>query len=489
MSDAYAHDHSSGDSSINGVIMQLIISFIMTVVFVTVFNTLRNTPLGKPVYSPRIINIPEESPPYCESVIEWFKSLFKYDNSFILDNISLDSGRVLMNFYKMGIFVCLISSLIICPILTSLDYYSHNEEFIIRPLNNTLNSTISENSSSTTNLNSRNFSLNRRLVPLNIKEDENYYYYTFSKREGEGEGEGEGEIEGTLDDPSLNSSYIDNNTEIIKTGLNMSIDVFSISNVPDNSKVLIAHAVCCYLYSFLVMFFLWWNYKIYKEYYQENIKKGGVIRTRAIKSEILQSKTIMIRNLPNGLQDKTKLMDWFNSLKVGKVQDIHIIRGINSKLASAVLKRTKVLNNLEKAYLSYKNNIDKNAHEKNFVQRFIEKKVLKKFPNALNNLFGSSDEPEDPDPEVQKMKKLRKLRPHHFAGKLYPLEGKFVDSISTYERELKELTEEIIELRKDHNNENSRAFSAFVTFKDARAAQIVTQLKLYSSDNTNTMQC
>jgi len=46
------------DSSIKGVVMQIVLSGVMTIVFITIFVILRNTPLGKPVYSPRIINIP-----------------------------------------------------------------------------------------------------------------------------------------------------------------------------------------------------------------------------------------------------------------------------------------------------------------------------------------------------------------------------------------------------------------------------------------------
>ncbi|ORY33670.1 DUF221-domain-containing protein [Neocallimastix californiae] len=476
----YTDNWDVQDSSINGVIMQLLMSAVMTIVFVTIFILLRNTSFGKPVYSPRILNIPEESPPFCEKAIDWLKSLFTFNNSFILDNISLDAV-MLMNFYKMGIYVCLIGTIIICPILTTLDYYSHNEEFIVKSVNatNSTNENLSENT-----LNSRSITYGL-LTPLNIEEDEEYYYYTFSKRQVE---DGSNE----LTDPNLDSNdyNLTNGTELVATGLNMSIQVFSIANVPNDSSVLIAHSVCCYLYSFVVMFFLWKNYRLFTQYYQENIKKGGIIRTRAIKSEVLQAKTVMIRNLPINLQDRNTLIEWFNNLKVGKVEDIHVIREINQKLATAVKKRESTLYSLEKAYLSYKNNIDKNAQEKNFIQRFIEKKVLKKFPNALNNLFNPpSNADEEKDPEIQKKIQLRKLRPHHFAGTLYPLEGKFVDSISTYEENLIKYTKEIEELRKAEVDDKSRVFTAFVTFKDTRAAHIVSQLNLYTSDNRNTMLC
>jgi len=58
MSDIAVESYDNVDSSIGGVVMQLVLSAVMTTVFVTVFIVLRNTPLGKPVYSPRIINIP-----------------------------------------------------------------------------------------------------------------------------------------------------------------------------------------------------------------------------------------------------------------------------------------------------------------------------------------------------------------------------------------------------------------------------------------------
>jgi len=54
----YSSNWEVKDSSINGVIMQLLLSAVMTMVFASVFIILRNTWLGKPVYSPRIINIP-----------------------------------------------------------------------------------------------------------------------------------------------------------------------------------------------------------------------------------------------------------------------------------------------------------------------------------------------------------------------------------------------------------------------------------------------
>jgi len=54
----YTDNWDVQDSSINGVIMQLLMSAVMTIVFVTIFILLRNTSFGKPVYSPRILNIP-----------------------------------------------------------------------------------------------------------------------------------------------------------------------------------------------------------------------------------------------------------------------------------------------------------------------------------------------------------------------------------------------------------------------------------------------
>jgi len=396
-----------------------------------------------------------------------------------------------MNFYRMGIYVCLFGSLIICPILTSLDYYSHHENLITRVVNGTSNNT------ETNSLNGRSLeytSLHDLSQLATIEEDEYNLYFTLSKRANETVDENGNLIDGENISDNLNNTNI---TEVVSTALNMSIQVFSIANVPDNSPVFIAHTVCCYLYSLLVMFFLWNNYKKYAEYYKETVKKGGLIRTRSIKTEVLQSKTVMIRNLPSNLQDKYSLIDWFNNLKVGKVEDIHIIYDYNSKLASAVIKRTNTLYSLEKAYLSYKNNIDKNAQEKNFIRRFLEKKVLKKFPNALNNLFNPGDHKNenDNDPEIQRKKELRKLRPSHFTGTLFPLNGKFVDSISTYEANLKKYTEKIIQLREEAiqkeacPDEKKRAYTAFVTFKDTRAAKIVSQLNLYTSDNKNTMLC
>lgn len=284
-----------------------------------------------------------------------------------------------------------------------------------------------------------------------------------------------------------------NNTNTTSNGTG--IQDFSIAMVPEDSSVLIAHSVCCYLFSFIVMFFLWKNYRLYARYLKENICKGGIVRTRAIKTEVLQSKTVMIRNLPTHIQDKYSLMEWFNNLKIGRVQDVHVFYEINTKLANAMAKRRDTLYNLEKAYLSYKNNIDKNAQEKNFVRRFLEKKVLKKFPNSLNNLFNPVNKENNDDPELQKKKTLRKLRPSHFTGTLFPLNGKFVDSISTYEADLEKYTNMIKELRDEEfckeatPNEKKRAFTAFVTFKDTRSAHIVSQLNLYTSNNKNTMEC
>ncbi|OUM60921.1 hypothetical protein PIROE2DRAFT_13216, partial [Piromyces sp. E2] len=400
----------------------------------------------------------------------------------------------------MGIYVCLIGSLIVCPVLTSLDYYSHHEDLITRVVNSTSN----ETNTDSPNLSGRSL-YHKNLYDLEYytgeeKEEDNYRSY-FTKREEEDQsGNPLTDENGNPIEESVNTIDTFNNTgnitEVVSTGLNMSIQVFSIANVPDNSPVFIAHSICCYFISFLIMFFLWRNYKLYSQYCKETVRKRGLIRTRAIKTEVLQSKTVMIRNLPSNLQDKYSLMDWFNNLKVGKVESIHIIYDYNSRLANAVAKRTSTLYSLEKAYLTYKNNIEKNAQEKNFVRRFIEKKVLKKFPNALNNLFNPGEAKEDnDDPELKRKKELRKLRPSHFTGTLFPVNGKFVDSISTYEADLEKYTKKIIQLREEATKKEAspdnkkRAYTAFVTFKDTRAAHIVSQLNLYTSDNKNTMLC
>ncbi|ORX59307.1 DUF221-domain-containing protein [Piromyces finnis] len=488
MSDVAVEDWEVKDSSIKGVAMQLVLSAVMTSAFVTVFIILRNTSLGKPVYSPRIINIQEESPPFSKKAIDWLKSLFKYDDSFILDNISLDAV-MLMNFYRMGIYVCLIGSLTICPILASLDYFSHTKDTLTRVVNGTQDDSNS--------LSNRSFHYDNQinLNQINMVRQEEYDVFYHFKRNNDTEDAFPNED--VDEEPTDGLDAIGNYTEEYTLGLNMSIQVFSIANVPDGSLVFIAHSACCYFFSFVVMFFLWRNYKIYAQYYKETIRKGGLIRMRAIKTEVLQSKTVMIRNIPSNLQDKYSLIDWFNNLKVGKVDDIHIIYEANAKLTNAINKRRNNLYNLEKAYLAYKKNIDKNAQEKNFIRKFIEKKVLKKFPNALNNLFnpGGNQKEEESDPEYQRKKELRKLRPSHFTGTLFPLNGKFVDSISTYEANIEKYTKQIKQLRneekekEDNKDDKKRAYTAFVTFKDTRAAHIVSQLSLYTSDNKNTMYC
>jgi len=380
-----------------------------------------------------------------------------------------------MNFYRLCLYVCLISSLTISPLLATLDYYSH-QDLDKKEVNNVDNST---NGATTLNGRSLQYYELSNLNNVTITNEDKSYYFPLVRRADE--------------TSATNEELKVNNTNTTSNGTG--IQDFSIAMVPEDSSVLIAHSVCCYLFSFIVMFFLWKNYRLYARYLKENICKGGIVRTRAIKTEVLQSKTVMIRNLPTHIQDKYSLMEWFNNLKIGRVQDVHVFYEINTKLANAMAKRRDTLYNLEKAYLSYKNNIDKNAQEKNFVRRFLEKKVLKKFPNSLNNLFNPVNKENNDDPELQKKKTLRKLRPSHFTGTLFPLNGKFVDSISTYEADLEKYTNMIKELRDEEfckeatPNEKKRAFTAFVTFKDTRSAHIVSQLNLYTSNNKNTMEC
>ncbi|ORY37990.1 DUF221-domain-containing protein [Rhizoclosmatium globosum] len=336
--------------------------------------------------------------------------------------------------------------------------------------------------------------------------------------------------------PSQSAELLRNQTQFSQLGLYQ----FSISNIPNGSNVLVAHAVFCCLVTAFTYYTLFSGFKEFAKlsstYLREDNSHGSGSRPAWRANEALQLRTVLVQNIPKKLRSGPKLTQWFSSLGIGEVEIAILDRtlvsagiagtGIGGKhqkknatvvVGKLIAERTKALNGLEKSFLLWAQNIDyakKHIHysknEKVTVDSVwwhTKQSILKTSTRFLPS-GGDGDSSMAMTSTVTQLDEetVQKLRPKvswYQRRRASPLEkahskrsGASNDAIDFYTSHLNKLTAmvrmervkalewNVMKEKEDTVEENG---SAFVTFKTQRAAQIACQVLLFSSFNRYKM--
>jgi hypothetical protein len=189
-------------------------------------------------------------------------------------------------------------------------------------------------------------------------------------------------------------------------------------------------------------------YVLYREY-NTFIRLRHEYHTTAEYRNSPRATTILVTGIPNEINSTETLNSLFGVFP-GGVKRIWLNRN-PAKLAETTAEREKAVNNLEGAVTAYIT-----QHAKDLA------KSQSKESNAENGNSPSTK------------------RPQH-SSKI-PIIGKKVDSLETYENELNNLNQQILELQKNPND-FKRLNSAFIQFNDYVGAQLAATLTIPKLNN------
>ena len=180
-------------------------------------------------------------------------------------------------------------------------------------------------------------------------------------------------------------------------------------------------------------------------------------------------RTIRLSGIPAELQEETKIKEFVESLDIGKVESVFLVRKIG-ELDEAMAARMVTLRKLEEAYVIHaaRRTVEQNLGALPVVQP----------PEPLIDHVSEEDDgsPQDanghsaPAPLPQTVRPTTTIR----FGFL-KMHSKQVDAIAYYETMLKEQDERVMELRKQHFDPTSLAF---VTMDSVAACQMAIQAVL-----------
>ncbi|KAJ3115419.1 hypothetical protein HK100_001355, partial [Physocladia obscura] len=146
----------------------------------------------------------------------------------------------------------------------------------------------------------------------------------------------------------------------------MGLFKFSISNVPNGSTWLVAHAVFVFLVTCSTFYGLFRGYKDYavlsSQYLRADNSHGSITRAAWRANEALQLRTVLIQNIPKNLRagNGGRLAQWFSELGIGEVAEavLDISADSQSTVATLLSTRTRALRSLEKAYVQWACNVE-----------------------------------------------------------------------------------------------------------------------------------
>lgn len=308
---------------------------------------------------------------------------------------------------------------------------------------------------------------------------------------------------------------------------------FTIANVQPGSKLLIAHTVFTYL---VTAIFFGWLYTTYRDYVaieNEYMREDSTMRSkRERKNELVQFRTVMVRDIPKPLRDDAKLEEYFSKLGIGEVQYAVMDRKVDPDLEDMIKEREFVLNGLENAYVEWHTRVErKRSGRKTLWETLVEAAeegwanvngkpraagaaasrngatAVPGSPSSVTGLAnggqqhqdgsdseGSGSDDGENAPLTGRSKQdgnsPESLRPKHFVGRrFWFFGGREVDSIDYYTTRFAFLNAEIDRKRKLALNDESVQYnsSGFVTFKTQRSATIASQVLLRSSINPFTI--
>jgi len=139
--------------------------------------------------------------------------------------------------------------------------------------------------------------------------------------------------------------------------LSIGLKRFSIANVPNNSNLHIIHAILIYVLTIFVCRKL---YDYYLEYlrYDYYYKKEETIKAHKERlDELIQFRTVLVQGIPPNYRTDKALKQWFIDHNIGEVENAFIMRDFDEYLIKINYKRDRALQNLERAYCIWINNI------------------------------------------------------------------------------------------------------------------------------------
>ncbi|KAJ3130937.1 hypothetical protein HK100_007136, partial [Physocladia obscura] len=146
----------------------------------------------------------------------------------------------------------------------------------------------------------------------------------------------------------------------------MGLFKFSISNVPNGSTWLIAHAVFVVFVTGSTFYGLFRGYKDYavlsSQYLRADNSHGSIARAAWRANEALQLRTVLVQNIPKALRAENgrRLAQWFAGLGIGEVAVavLDISADSQSTVATLLGARTQALQSLEKAFVQWAYNVE-----------------------------------------------------------------------------------------------------------------------------------
>ncbi|KAI8825638.1 uncharacterized protein EV422DRAFT_134538 [Fimicolochytrium jonesii] len=277
-----------------------------------------------------------------------------------------------------------------------------------------------------------------------------------------------------------------------------SLDRYSLANIPEGSPSLWAHVVCAYMVSFVAYHIMFISYREYAKLATEYIYAGsgwGNKRPPAWrKGELLQLRSVMLRNLPPELQTEESLKTYLEGLEIGSIEKVVIDRDPSNIVSKLYKQRERALKQLERAYVEWLKAIHL-ERQKRLGKRqrvFFTPGTLLRVQAAPLNLqeigldeFGM----------IRLRPKSRKRRREKVCKKKGDTSsfGAENDRIEYYSKKLTALTIKLKYLRQVGSTSHpivaetatvtTTNAAGFVTFGTQRSAQIAAQVLLHDSDS------
>lgn len=300
--------------------------------------------------------------------------------------------------------------------------------------------------------------------------------------------------------PPSPASYSPNATTPVDEPLGLSR--FTIANIPAGSSLFYVHTFFAYVVSFVVYYILYIGYGEYADLANEYlIEDSKVVKRRRSSVEIKQLRTIMITNLPDHLRKDEALKTYFESLGIGQVDSARVDRVAGNELTDLIVRREKIVVALEKAYMKWLGNVEKEESlmgvpkwkrwavylRQRGLQSWTEKQQQdENVSNEEGDAVRASPNGNTGASDLEEWVILD-ARPTHYEGGWFgtPLLGKSVDSIEFYSDELQYLTSRIRQLRSYLTDDSHSQFgtTGFVTFRQQRSAIISAQVICDSVDS------
>ncbi|KAJ3188365.1 hypothetical protein HDU85_005516 [Gaertneriomyces sp. JEL0708] len=271
---------------------------------------------------------------------------------------------------------------------------------------------------------------------------------------------------------------------------------YSISNIPSKSDAFWAHLVCVYIVSGVTYYFLFISYRDYANLAAEYIhEKQGIMTKRTKewrKAELVQLRTVLVQNIPATLQNDDKLKAWFEALGLGEVENAVVDRDAGSRVYRWTRLREKTLKKLERAYVHWLINIDKERTRRSGIRpsRWYSPGHLLRLHSANINIsaLGINDE----TLELLRPRRTIKQRTGTISGRTWKW-APGTDEIEYLTKKLHNLTVQLKQLRRMADGESdilyrdprtsSATAAGFVTFKTQRSALLASQVLLHGSDS------